>query len=106
MKRLALLAACGGLLQLGIPGCARQDDEELGKKLDKIEQRLAGIEKQIKEGGGGRGAARGAARPEGARPRRPRGPDPSKVYSVPIDGAATVGPANAKVTMVEAFEFA
>jgi len=90
-------------LQLGISGCERQQDADLGKKLDSIDKRLASIEEQIKQGGVGRA---GAARPERARPQRPPGPDPAKVYSVPIDGAPVVGPANAKVTVVEAFEFA
>jgi hypothetical protein len=53
---------------------------------------------------GGRGAAPGAAgRDPGG---RPPGPDPAETYSVPIAGAAYKGPANAKVTIVEAFEFA
>ncbi|GAB4542545.1 MAG: hypothetical protein Tsb0020_54880 [Haliangiales bacterium] len=40
------------------------------------------------------------------RPQRPRGPDPDAVYAVPIDGSPFEGPANAKVTIVKAFEFA
>ena len=107
MKRLALLAACG-LLPLGLAGCERQDDADLGKKLDDIEKRLGGIEEQIKKGGVGRGGAEraGAARPKRDRPQRPPGPDPKLTYAVPIEGAASVGPKHAKVTVVDAFEFA
>jgi protein-disulfide isomerase len=36
----------------------------------------------------------------------PPQPNPADVYSVKIDGAPSLGPADAKVTVVEAFEFA
>ena len=100
-KRLRFLLVTG-LLAIGIVGCQKADDavvkklDEISKKLDKldaIEQKLAG-------GGAARPAA---ARPQGPQPGRP---DPAAVYSVPIEGAPFKGAKNAKITIVEAFEFA
>ena len=42
----------------------------------------------------------------GKRPQRPNRPDPKTVYSVPVDGDAYDGPKLAKVTIVEASDFA
>jgi protein-disulfide isomerase len=61
--------------------------DELGKKLDQV---LA------------RGAGAGAAAP---RPTRVE-PDRAKTYAVPIDGDPFDGPADAKVTVVKAFDYA
>ena len=90
-------------------GCSKdQIDPELEKriisKLDSIEKRLDGIEK----GGGARagGAAERGRGKQGQRPERPPGPDPKLTYAVPIDGSTTLGPKFAKVTLVDAFEFA
>ena len=95
-------------------GCQR-DDSKVGEKLlehddvihigklDQIAQRLDSIEKQLASGAGARGAA-GAAGQRGPGGERKR-PDPSKVYAVPATGP-TIGPKDAKVTIVEAFEFA
>lgn len=81
-------------------GCQR-DDAPLRKEIadlkagqDKI---LAAIEKMPKGGGAA------AARPQ--RPQRPR-PDANSTYSVSIAGAPYKGAKDAKVTVVEAFEFA
>ena len=82
-------------------GCQR-DDTTIADKLDQIDKRLQSIETTLAKGGGP-AAGRGAAARK--RPQRPR-PKPNLTYSVPIEGAATKGPANAKVTVVEAFEFA
>jgi hypothetical protein len=77
--------------------CERVDTASTAKKLDEIDNRLAKIEQLMERGGGAPGAAV---------PQRPPGPDASEVYAVPIEGAAYKGPAHAKVTVVEAFEFA
>ena len=61
--------------------------DELGKKLDQV---LA------------RGPGAGAAAP---RPTRVE-PDRAKTYAVPIDGDPVDGPADAKVTIVKAFDYA
>ena len=94
MMRMGLffLTAAGLLL----PGCTRDPDLKLGEKLDKIIKQNDEILDQMKKGGG---------RPGGNRPQRPR-PSPTEVYAVPIEGAPMVGKKDAKVTIVEAFEFA
>ena len=84
---------------VGLAGCQR-DDTKVSEKLDQIAQRLDGIEKQLASGAGARGAA--GQRGQGGERKRP---DPSKVYAVPATGPAD-GPKDAKVTIVEAFEFA
>ena len=81
-------------------GSCAKDDSSLGKKLDGIDKRLASIEAKLEKGVPTRaGAARGQ-RPQPARP------DPNKVYSVPIAGSPFKGAEHAKITVVEAFEFA
>lgn len=82
----------GGVSMLS---CQPVQDENVNKKLDEITKKLDAIEKKIGAGGMGQ-----------QRPQPPPGPDPNAVYAVAIDGAAVTGPKNAKVTIVEAFEFA
>lgn len=95
MKRIGLLIASGAVAF----GCQR-DDTAIKEELADIKTDLADIKETLKSGGG-RGAA--AARPQ--RPQRPR-PEPGEVYAAPIAGAPYEGPKDAKVTIVEAFEFA
>lgn len=83
---------------LAMMGCTR-DDDSIKEKLESIDKRLEGIERAIARGGVGSGR-------RGAQRQRPRGPDPKTVYSVPIEGAAWEGASDAKITVVEAFEFA
>ena len=80
-------------------GACAKDESSISSKLDKIEQRLASIESKL-AGGALPGAARGQAGP------RPAQPDPNGVYAVPIAGAPYRGSEHAKITIVEAFEFA
>src|SRR5688572_2166071 len=87
----ALLAALAG-------GC-QKEDPATKERLDKILAKLDDLEKKVDRVGTGRG---GAAAP-GPQPGRP---DPTAVYSVPVDGNPAKGPATAKVTIVEAAEFA
>jgi hypothetical protein len=79
---------------VGMASCQPVQDENVTKKLDEISKKLDAIEKKIGAGGGQQ------------RPTPPPGPDPTAVYSVPVEGAAIQGPKTAKVTVVEAFEFA
>ncbi len=95
---LGLFAACG------------RPNEETDKKLDQALAKLDSIEKKV-EACGVRGAAAGAPGMPGqpgqpTQPQRPPGPDPATVYSVDIKGSAFEGPAVAKITIVEAFDFA
>jgi protein-disulfide isomerase len=84
MNKLALLV-------LALAAC-QPDTKNLERKMDQI---LAEI-KTIKAGGGG-------AAP-GARPARPE-PNPAKTYAVSVEGDGFVGPPDAKITIVEAFDY-
>jgi len=66
-------------------------------RLERVEKKLD----QLIASGGGRGA--GAAGQQ--RPQRPE-PDRAKTYAVPIDGDPFDGPADAKVTLVKAYDYA
>jgi protein-disulfide isomerase len=83
------------MLSITLLGCQKADDSRVLSKLDDIEKRLGTIEEAVKRGG----------MAGGMRPQMPR-PDSNKVYAVPIDGAPQKGPADAKVTIVKAYEFA
>jgi protein-disulfide isomerase len=75
--------------------CQKEDPKmtEVLARLEKIDQRLEGIEK--------RGVGAAAARPERKRP------DPTLTYNVPVDANDVVkGAKNAKVTIVEGFDYA
>jgi len=74
-------------------GC-HSDNQDLKKELAGLRQDVQGLRAQLARGGGP------------ARPPAPRGPDPSKVYAVGVDGAPAVGPAAAPVTVVMAYEYA
>lgn len=82
-----------GLMALGLFACK---DPEVHEKLDQLIAKVDGLEKKVAAGGA----------PGGKRPQRPNRPDPKTVYSVPVDGDAYDGPKLAKVTIVEASDFA
>jgi hypothetical protein len=84
------------ILLLGAALIACQaDTTKLNERLDKIEKMIA-----ANCGGGGRPGAAGQQRPQ-----RPE-PDRAKTYAVPIDGDPFEGPADAKVTIVKATDYA
>ncbi len=98
MRRYGIItAAAVSLLALG---CQKTGSAGLEEKLESIDKRLSGIEAKLEKGVPAAAGKRGAKRPS-----RPR-PNPKDVYSVPIEGAAYVGAKHAKITVVEAFEFA
>lgn len=99
MNRVGAIVT-SAIVGLAVMGCTR-DDDSVKEKLESIDKRLEGIERAIARGGGA-GAGRRAAQ----QPRKRRGPDAQSVYAVPIEGAAWEGASDAKVTVVEAFEFA
>jgi protein-disulfide isomerase len=89
-------------LLLVLPAAACQRDESSGKldeRLERIEKQLAQINDNLQKMPAG-GAQRGQGRPERKRH------DPAVTYAVPIEDSPFVGPADAPVTVVGAFEFA
>ena len=90
MNKLAPLIAVAGLVS------CQQDTKNIERKLDLIIQKLD----KMPAGGGGAGAAGAQAQ----RPSRPE-PDRAKTYAVPIDGDPFVGPADAKITLIEAYDY-
>lgn len=125
---LAMTMRASKLLVLAlVASCYRTaHDPALDKRLDAIEQHLAAQDQAIAELKTGTGstelsllaqqnaelAQKVAELSEkvgkGPAPRRPARPEPDKdlVYSVPLGASPAFGPANAKVTMVMAFDFA
>lgn len=94
LKRCTVLAALGMLL-----ACQKGDPTEQ-EKLDTLQAKLDGIQRKLDNlGSSGTAPARPVPPPR-------RGPDPNAVYSVPIGDAPVRGPATAKVTIVEAADFA
>ena len=73
------------------------DTKNLERKVDQIAQDQRKIMDMLANGGG---AGAGQPRPQ----QRPE-PDRLKTYSVPIDGDPFIGPADAKVTLVEAYDY-
>lgn len=105
MRRFGLLFLSA--LGLVLPGCTRDEPTQLGEKMDQVIKRLDEqnqILREISKGGGMRGAAGGAAARGGEGGDRKR-PDPGETYAVNNVGPSH-GPKDAKVTIVEAFEFA
>lgn len=95
MKRLGIIAVSA--LSLLALGCQQANNQDLTERLDAIDKKLSSIEEKIGKAGP---PQRGAKRPQ-----RPR-PNPKDVYAVPIEGSAFKGAKHAKITVVEAFEFA
>src|SRR5580698_1296004 len=71
-------------------GC-QSDTKNLEKKIDDLSKKIDLLTKN------GAGAAQ--------RPQRPQ-PDAAKTYAVPVDGDPADGPADAKVTLVKAYDYA
>jgi protein-disulfide isomerase len=88
MKKLALIA-------IALLAACQSDNRNVEKKLDELNKKVD----SLIAGGGGRGAA------AQQRPSRPE-PDKAKTYAVPIDGDPFDGPADAKVTLVKAYDYA
>ena len=97
MLKKCLLVAAG----LGLLIACQKGDPALTDKMDKLQATMDRIAKRVDQIGTGAAAAPSRPQP----PARP-GPDPNAVYSVAIGEAPVRGPANAKVTIVEAADFA
>ncbi|HEY5925829.1 MAG TPA: thioredoxin domain-containing protein [Kofleriaceae bacterium] len=87
------------VLLLGVLAGCQADTTKLNEKIDKLDKKLDALLAQGGRGGPGPG---GQQRPP---PQRP-GPDVAKTYSVPIDNDFFEGPADAKITIVKAYEYA
>jgi len=99
MKQLSLFLAAAGLLAAAV-GCKKADDGDVSDKIDKMMARQDSMDKKLDQilQRGGAGAAR---------PPSPAEPDPKLTYAVPVTGDDfPKGPATAKVTIVEAADFA
>jgi protein-disulfide isomerase len=92
MSKLVLLTlALSSIVALG---ACQPDTKNLERKVDAIDQKL---DKLLKGGGVGAAAQQRPSRPE---------PDRSKTYAVPVEGDPVDGPADAKVTLVKAYDYA
>ena len=87
MTKLTLMLAA-----ITLTAC-QPDTKNIERKLDELNKKIDNL------------AARGVG---GAQPQRPQRPEPdrSKTYAVPIDGDPVDGPADAKVTIVKAYDYA
>jgi len=85
MKKLFVVIAV-----LAAAGC-QSDTKNLEKKIDDLGKKIDALAR------GGVGAQQ--------RPQRP-GPDAAKTYAVPVAGDPFDGPADAKVTLVKAYDYA
>jgi protein-disulfide isomerase len=88
MKKLVLLAAFAGV-------ACQPDTRNLERKIDDLSKKL---DQAIAQGR----MAPGAQAP---RPQRPE-PDRAKTYALAVDGDPVDGPADAKVTIVKAYDYA
>jgi hypothetical protein len=96
--RFALAAGVLGATALG--ACKKADDdvaEQLARLTDRMDKQDKKLDQILQRLG---------TRPAAAAPQAPRQPDPAVTYSVPIDGEIPRGPATAKITVVEAADFA
>src|SRR5262245_9384237 len=80
------------VLLLTLAAC-QNDTKNLNDKIDKLDKKIDALLAQ-------RGGPGGAPRP--ARPE----PDRTKTYAVPIDNDPFDGPADAKITVVKAYDYA
>ncbi len=94
MNKLAVLSA------MVLATACQPDTKNLERKIDDLTKNQAKMLDMLAKGGGGAGA--------GAAPQRAQRaePDRAKTYAVPIDGDGSDGPANAKVTLVKAYDYA
>ena len=92
MNKLVLFAAIAGL------AACQPDTKSLEKKVDDLAKNQ---QKMMDMLASGKGA--GVAQPQ--RPARPE-PDRAKTYSVSVEGDPVDGPADAKVTLVKAYDYA
>jgi len=81
-----------------VVAACQADNKNLERKIEDLNKKLDTLSAQLARGGGA-----GAAAPQ--RPARAE-PDRAKTYAVPVDGDPADGPADAKVTVVKAYDYA
>jgi len=89
MKKMIVFAAV-------VLAACQPDNKNLERKIDELTKKLDKLDGQLARGAG-------AAAPQ--RPARVE-PDRAKTYAVPVDGDAAEGPADAKITVVKAYDYA
>ena len=87
MNKLVLIAV------VTMAAC-QADNRNLERKIDDLSKK---VDQVIARGGAGAAMPRPPARPE---------PDLAKTYAMPIDGDPVDGPADAKITVVKAYDYA
>jgi protein-disulfide isomerase len=81
-----------------VVAACQADNKNLERKIEDLNKKLDTLSAQLARGGGA-----GAAQPQ----RQARAePDRAKTYAVPVDGDPVEGPADAKVTVVKAYDYA
>ena len=78
--------------------CPQPNVDVLERKIDDLAKELAAIKSLISQGGGHVGGV------PSAMPKRPTA-DPAKTYAIAVAGLPFEGPADAKVTIVKAYEY-
>jgi protein-disulfide isomerase len=86
------------LTAIVVVAACQPDTRNLERKVDELAKTQQQMLAMLQNGGGRAGAA--APRPARAEPDR------AKTYAVPVDGDPTDGPADAKVTLVKAYDYA
>lgn len=95
MNKVSIVFLTALALGLG-SGCTKAGDEPA--KTAALEQKVADLNARVQK-------LEGFLSPHMNRPEE-KEPDPAVVYSVDVAGSPSVGPATAKVTLVEAFDYA
>ena len=93
MNKLVLIA------MMVTSAACQQDTKNLERKIDDLTKNQAKMMDMLAKGGGA-GAGAGQQRPQRAEPDR------AKTYAVSVDGNGFDGPADAKVTLVKAYDYA
>jgi protein-disulfide isomerase len=96
MKKIAI-ASILALAALTLGAGCQQDSRNLEKKIDDLTVKVNQLSDKLDKVGAGR-----PTQPQ--RPPRPQ-PDPNKAYAVPVEGDPFEGPADAKVTVIKAYDY-
>ncbi len=86
-----------GLMTLVLLAACQPDTKNLERKVDELNKKLDQVLAQGGRGGNNAGAAA---------PQRRAEPDRAKTYAVPVEGDSFDGPADAKITLVKAYDYA